>query len=353
MTKKILPLFVLGTLLATGCTQQITQDLPAKTETKQATSAQKTSLEILPAGGTMEQTKSPVMTKISSGPGFRFGPKIYGNYVTWQESPTLNSQFETLDLYLYDLSKARLRRVGITKSLFGNQVTVDESDFTTHDQYQRGAASFNNNFLVWNEINPEGEVSDSGVYYSPLGGKLEKNLIAKGVYLNNGVGTNNFLDGNTFYYILPRVVDGLIAPTESEVFEAYDLATSKRLPQVPVEDVTKKLPKRDFVDIYENSGAVKNGTLPPISDTKIKGFARSEDNLLVAVADDQNIALFVMNLKDGAVKNVLENSDVHASPIVREDYIQDMISGNKITFAGYEGTLKEDYSNVDIYVANL
>ncbi len=355
MTKRILSLLAVGTFLMTGCTQPISQTPGTTTEkSDQSTSVQKTSLEILPAGKTTEQTSTPGVTKISSGSGFRFGPKIYGNYAAWQESPTLNSQTETLDLYLYDLSKSQLKRVGITKSLFGNDVAVDESDFTTHDQYNRGAASFNNSFLVWNEINPKGEVSDSGVYYSPLGGKLEKNLIVKGVYLNPGDGLSSLLDGNTFYYALPQIVDGLIAPGESQVMEAFDLATSKKLPQIPWEEFMKKLPKEDFVSIYDNSSAVKAGTLPPSSDSKIRGFARSGDNLLVVIASgDQNIDLFVLNLKDGSVKNPLEKSNIHPSPIMREDYIKGMMNGNKIIFAGFEGTLKEDFSNIDIYVATL
>lgn len=344
MTKKILPLFVLGTLLATGCTQQITQDLPAKTETKQATSAQKTSLEILPAGGTMEQTNSPVITKISSGSSFRFSPKIYGNYVTWEQSAT--NQQEYMDIYLYDLTTKQAQRLGMSKELFGNTVNGGKDDFTSHDQYVRGAASFNDRFVVWNELNPSGDASDSGIYYSSLGGKADKKLIEKNVYLSTSP-VNYRLDGDKFYYFANN--------QENSGYSVFDLVQGKQLSKVPAQETDKKFVQEDLKELYQNSSAYKAGGLPDPSN--ILGFGRSGDYLAwetISSKDQKKNGVFVMNLKTGSVTDILEKSTIRfASDYGSEMDPQFMISGNKVVFRGYEGTLKEDYSNVDIYVASL
>lgn len=112
--------------------------------------------------------------------------------------------------------------------------------------------------------------------------------------------------------------------------------------------LTEEIPAKPVNSLY-------NESLPGYPE--LKGFDKQGNLLVWAVTQSANPkenGLFIKNLETGETQNVLENSPVNLVwDITRDNEMNNIIDNNRVVFIGYEGTLKDDYSNINIYLADI
>lgn len=393
-------------LAASGCQQQTQIAAPVDKQNTEVTSPTTTSSPDV----TVQPTSVSQPKKISSKEdGIPFNPMINGQYAIWQQTPDINQ--EKIGLNLYDLT---LNRHDLPGEDLKNMEKVARVNI------KKGAATlsegYNESYIVWMEASGSATAGKSNLYYSPLGGKLQKNLVAEyPAYFQFNAGASAkyyYLDGDKLYYLSEDL-------SQTGTWKIFDLVENKQTGEFSIASLQEKYHSNLlFLGVYNrayyyfaeghliginiadgqqyldqilniptpfgsyiqfsqgklawaegiDSKVIIHGFDPvtknqvtiaelPVSIENFMGFGITSDRLIwgALISKDSNEAnLFIKKSEGGDVINVLGKSGIHLSSTLTKSFnFPRMISDKNVIFPGYEGDLKDDFSNVGLYLVTI